>query len=511
MSFPVSGHETGAGYNAAMESIDLTWLLGAAAALLALALIATLWLAARARIRAAAAAYERGRASRDADLVALAHERDAQLARAGELAERLAAADAELRRLRERTDALSDDRAALTVKAERSAQHEARAARLDGELRDAMEAVAVARARAAELQARLEEQQQATELRLREFDERLKAELAQLAHGVLEEKTRRFDESSGKQLGALLTPLRDQLTQFTQSITRTNAEILSLKALNQQITAEAANLTRALKGDSRSQGAWGELALERLLEISGLQAGRAFHMQVVYTGEDGSRPRPDVIVRLPDARDLVIDAKVSLTAWDRAVASADDAPRELAMKEHLTSLRRHIDDLGKRDYSAVPDVRTLDFVLMFVPVEAAYIEALRRDDALYAYALERNIALVSPSTLLATLRTVAHLWRMEDRNLNAQEIARQAGALHDAFVMLETELIQVGEQLNRAQRSHEAAVRRISTGRGNLVGRVDRLRKLGADARKRLASANDAGEEDGSENLSAPLPPPESG
>ena len=163
-----------------------------------------------------------------------------------------------------------------------------------------------------------------------------------------------------------------------------------------------------------------------------------------------------------------------------------DAPRELAMKEHLTSLRRHIDDLGKRDYSAVPDVRTLDFVLMFVPVEAAYIEALRRDDSLYGYALERNIALVSPSTLLATLRTVAHLWRMEDRNRNAREIARQAGALHDAFVLLEGELTQVGEQLNRAQHSHEAAVRRIRTGRGNLVGRVDRLRKLGADAHKRL-------------------------
>lgn len=469
-----------------MEPTHLSLLLAAIAALLAIALAIVLILGARRLARAVAAAFEQGRASRDAEQVALAHERDAHLARARELAERLVAAEGELRQLRERADVLSDDRAALTVKAERSAQHEARAARLDGELRDALESSAAARARAAELQARLEEQQQATELRLREFDERLKAELAQLAQGVLEEKTRHFDERSEKQLGALLTPLRDQLTQFTQSITRTNAEILSLKTLNQQITAEAANLTRALKGDSRSQGAWGELALERLLEISGLQIGRAFHMQVVYKGEDGGRPRPDVIVRLPDERDLVIDAKVSLTAWDRAVASADDAPRELAMKEHLTSLRRHIDDLGKRDYSAVPDLRTLDFVLMFVPVEAAYIEALRRDDALYAYALERNIALVSPSTLLATLRTVAHLWRMEDRNLNAQEIARQAGALHDAFVMLEAELTQVGEQLNRAQRSHEAAVRRISTGRGNLVGRVDKLRKLGADARKRL-------------------------
>ena len=346
---------------------------------------------------------------------------------------------------------LSDDRAALTVKAERSAQHEARAARLDGELRDALESSAAARARAAELQARLEEQQQATELRLREFDERLKAELAQLAQGVLEEKTRHFDERSEKQLGALLTPLRDQLTQFTQSITRTNAEILSLKTLNQQITAEAANLTRALKGDSRSQGAWGELALERLLEISGLQIGRAFHMQVVYKGEDGGRPRPDVIVRLPDERDLVIDAKVSLTAWDRAVASADDAPRELAMKEHLTSLRRHIDDLGKRDYSAVlPTCALPDF--------RAHVRAggsgphrspapRRRFLRLCAGAQHR---LVSPSTLLATLRRRPPVANGRPQPQRPGRFA--AGALHDAFVM-PAELTQSANSSTAPQRS----------------------------------------------------------
>lgn len=481
-----------------MESIDLAWVLGIVAALLAVALVVALVLAARRLARGVAEAFQQGRASREAELVALTHERDSHIARSRERADRLAAAEDELQRLRARVDALSDERAALSVIAERSAQHEARAGRLDADLRAAGEAAAAARARAAELQARLEEQQQAAETRLREFDERLKAELAQLAQGVLEEKTRHFDERSEKQLGALLTPLREQLSQFTQSVTRTNAEILSLKTLNQQITTEAANLARALKGDSRSQGAWGELALERLLELSGLQAGRAFHMQVVYKGQDGSRPRPDVVVRLPDEKDLVIDAKVSLTAWDRAVASVDDAPREQAMKEHIVSLRRHIDELGRRDYSAVPDVRTLDFVLMFVPVEAAWIEALRRDDSIYGYALERNIALVSPSTLLATLRTVAHLWKLEDRNLNAQEIARQAGALHDAFVMLEGELMQVGDQLARAQRSHESAIRRISSGRGNLVGRIDRLRKLGADTRKRLSLVSeedvDAGE-----------------
>ncbi len=457
-------------------------------AITALALCAAAFWFRSARIREAtqSTVFQQGRASREGELIALTHERDAQTERAKELHARLAALEAEAHRLRERSDQLSDERAALSARAERCAQYEARAERLEVELQEARENGASARARCAELEARFQEQQLSHETRLRDFDERLKAELAQLAQGVLEEKTRHFDERSEKQLGSVLAPLREQLGQFTQSITRTNAEILSLRQLNQQITSEAANLTRALKGDSRSQGVWGELALERLLELAGLQSGRSFDVQVVFKGEDGGRPRPDVIVRLPEERDLVIDAKVSLTAWERAVASHDDASREQAMKEHLGSLRRHIEELGRRDYSAVPGVRTLDFVLLFVPVEAAYIEALRRDDALYACAMERNIALVSPSTLLATLRTVAHLWRMEDRSRNAREIARQAGALHDAFVLLEGELTQVGEQLNRAQHSHEAAVRRIRTGRGNLVGRVDRLRKLGADAHKRL-------------------------
>lgn len=454
----------------------------AVAALLLIALIALAF----ERRRAVQRALEQGRAVREPELVALAHDLEAARARAQELAQRLATDSVELSRLRERADLLSDERAALSAQAERAAQMEARALTLEAQLRDAVDAGGKAQVRVAELATRLQEQREATEQRLRDFDERLKAELAQLASGVLEEKVRRFDERSEKQIGGLIAPLREQLAQFNESVQRTNVEILSLKQLNQQITAEAANLARALKGDSRTQGAWGELVLERLLEMSGLQQGRGYELQVVFKGEDGSRPRPDVIVRLPDDKDLVIDAKVSLTAWDRALACTEDALREAAMKEHAISLRRHIEGLGKRDYSSMQGLRTLDFVLMFVPVEAAFIEALRRDDALYGFALERNIALVSPSTLLATLRTVAHLWKLEDRNLNAQEIARQAGALHDSFVMLEAELMQVGEQMERALRTHGAAVKRISAGRGNLVGRVDKLRKLGADARKRL-------------------------
>lgn len=456
------------------------------------ALSLVLWLA---RKRLVDEAYERGRLSVESDRVALEHDLAAARAHADELGLRLAQADAELARLRERTDLLSDERAALAVRAERTQQFEQHAQRLANELRAALDSYAIEKSRAAELAARLEEQRRATETRLREFDERLKAELAQLAQGVLEEKARHFDERSEKQLGGLLAPLREQLSNFNQLVQNTNAEILSLKSLNQQITAEAANLARALKGDTRAQGAWGEVVLERLLEMSGLQAGRGFELQAVFKSEDGGRPRPDVIVRLPDEKDLVIDSKVSLVAWERALSSSDEAGHEAAMREHLNSLRRHIDGLGKRDYAAVPGIRTLDFVLMFVPVEAAFIEALRQDESLYGYALSRNIALVSPSTLLATLRTVAHLWKMEDRNVNAQEIARQAGALHDAFVMLEEEFAKVGEQIEKALSSHESATKRISTGRGNLVGRIDKLRKLGADARKTLPSQRFESEE----------------
>lgn len=457
--------------------------------LIGLAVLALgLW-SARARLARQVSEQEKQSVALERDLVA-------SQAQSRELAARLERADLELARLRERADMLSDERAALSARAQRAEELELQVQRLSVELRVASEAGAKSQTHAADLAARLEEQQRATQARLREFDERLKAELAQLAHGVLEEKVRHFDERSEKQLGGLLAPLREQLTGFNQLVQNTNAELLSLRSLNQRITTEAANLTRALKGDSRAQGAWGEVVLERLLEMSGLQSGRGFELQVVFKDEEGGRPRPDAIVRLPDEKDLVIDSKVSLVAWERALSSSDETDRDTALRDHIGSLRRHIDGLGKRDYTAVPGIRTLDFVLMFVPVEAAFIEALRQDESLYGYALSRNIALVSPSTLLATLRTVAHLWKMEDRNVNAQEIARQAGALHDAFVMLEDEFAKVGEQIEKALRSHESATKRISTGRGNLVGRIDKLRRLGADSRKTLPSQRFEPDED---------------
>ncbi len=314
---------------------------------------------------------------------------------------------------------------------------------------------------------------------------------------ILDERAEKFSEQSQKQVSGLLDPLKEQLKHFRETVDNTNKEIYSLKQLNQQITIDAANLTRALKGDSRSQGAWGELVLERILEASGLTAGRDFDVQEVLKDEDGGRPRPDVIVRLPENKDLVLDAKVSLTAYERFTTADTDEARGLALNEHLSSLKRHIDGLSKRDYSSLPGLRTLDFVLLFVPVEAAFIDALRVDDQLYRYALEKNIVIVGPSTLLATLRTVAHLWKLEDRSRNADEIARQAGGLYDQFVMLEQDFSNVGEQLEKALRSHESAVKRIGTGKGNLLGRVEKLRKLGANTKKQLPLDKLLGVDDG--------------
>src|SRR5690606_25429307 len=264
----------------------------------------------------------------------------------------------------------------------------------------------------AALQARAAEQEQAAADKLRllgEAEQRLREAFQNLAQQILEDKAQRFREQNAEQLGGLLDPLKTQLKEFRETVQRTWAdeqkergalaqEIHSLRQLNQRIAEDAVNLTRALKGDARAQGAWGELVLERVLELSGLEQGRNYELQVVFKDEDGGRPRPDVIVRLPDEKDLVIDAKVSLTAYERACSTHDEVERELALKEHVASMRRHIDGLGKRDYANLQGLRTLDFVLLFVPVEAAFIEAVRADDGLYGHALGKNISIVSPST-----------------------------------------------------------------------------------------------------------------
>lgn len=352
---------------------------------------------------------------------------------------------------------------------------------------------------------------------------RLRDAFQNLANQILDAKAERFREQNAEHLGGLLDPLKLQLREFREAVTQTHAseqrergmlaqEIRSLKELNQRISEDAINLTRALKGDARAQGAWGEMVLERVLEASGLQAGREYEMQASFSDEAGARQRPDALVRLPEDKVIVIDAKVSLLAWERSVATVDEAGRQLALKEHVVSLRRHIDGLSSKNYSGIDALRTLDFVLLFVPIEAAFIEAVRADENLYTHALGKNISLVSPSTLLATLRTVAHLWRIERRNVNAVEIARRAANLHDNFCLLVGELENVGNQLEKAQIAHAGALRRLTSGgKGSVMLQVQSLAEMGAPVRKTLPgklldeAAGMAGEGTGAEGTSDPL------
>jgi DNA recombination protein RmuC len=447
-----------------------------------------------------ALARRAGGAARDAEIAQLETERDGS-----RTAQSLLSAEREkLQRITERDEisvrTLIDERATLKARLERLPP-------LTQELQDARDELARLRQshesseqRATALATRLEEQTAATQDKLGLLDtarELMSASFKSLANDILEDKSKKFTEQNSLQLGQLLTPLREQISDFRKIVTDTHIkenadravlqhEIGTLQKLNLRISEDAINLTKALKGESKTQGAWGELILERLLESSGLQKGIEYETQVTLADDSGGRSRPDVIVRLPERRDLIIDAKVSLTAYERFCAAVDDAERALQIRAHCQSMRGHVNDLATRKYNDLPGINSLDFVLMFVPVEAAYIEAMRNDDTLYQAAVEKHVLIVSTSTLLVTLRTVNSLWRFDDRNRNALEIANKAGALYDKFSGFVEDLGKVRNGLDSAQRSLGDATSKLSEGKGNLVRRVEELRKLGAKASKSL-------------------------
>lgn len=417
-------------------------------------------------------------------------DRDNQLARERERAQRL---EAQLHLLMREHGELRGRLARLDIA-------EALLQQRDQELVDLRARHAESMAQVRALETRLADEIRAAEEKLAfigrvrgEFSDAFKA----LAGEVLEDKSQRLIAENSAQIGGLLTPVREQLKTFQDAVQQAyvqearersllGREIDALKVLNQQLSGEALSLTRALRGDSRVQGAWGELVLSRLLEASGLAEGREYTTQSVLRDDDGGRPRPDVMIHLPQQRDLVIDAKVSLTAYERSCSAVTEDARALALAEHIGSLRRHVDGLGKRDYTALLQGRALDFVLMFVPVESALIEAVRTDAGLYEYALARNIAIVSPSTLLATLRAVSHLWKQEQRNRNAQEIAARAGKLYDKFVGFIEDLDNARHALSRAQGELDQAYAKLTSGKGNLVRQTEQLRELGARHQKSL-------------------------
>lgn len=452
----------------------------------------------------AAAEYRRGHLEQAPELERLRarlESLDTQLGRERGQRER---DEVQLVELHAQLDRVSEERAAERARAEQLGPLQAQLREAQQALRSSEAQLAEQRAHQAESEARAAAMRQSGEEKLAllaSAEQRLRDSFQSLAQQLLDERSRRFGEQSQKEIGGIVEPLREQLRQFREALAATHAaearergalsqEIQSLKQLNQRISEDAVNLTRALRGDSQAQGAWGELVLERVLQASGLRAGSEYVVQASFQDADGGRSRPDVIVRLPEERDLVIDAKVSLVAYERHVVAEDERLREQALREHVASVKRHVDQLSGRSYSDLAELRTLDFVLMFVPVEAAFVEAIRCDEALYLYALERNVALVSPSTLLATLRTVAHLWKIERRNLNAQEIAERAGRLYDYFASLVGEIESIGQQLDKAQKAQATALRRLTEGgKGSIVLQVQTLAELGAKSRKQLPEA----------------------
>jgi DNA recombination protein RmuC len=264
--------------------------------------------------------------------------------------------------------------------------------------------------------------------------------------------------------------------------------LLGLKDLNQQMTKEATNLTRALKGDSKMQGNWGELVLERVLEKSGLEKDREYFVQQSFTREDNSRVMPDVVLHLPDGKKMIIDSKVSLTDYERYInAEDDDKPQFL--KAHVNSIRRHVDQLSEKNYQDLYDIASPDFVLLFIPIEPAFAVVVNEDNAIYNKAFEKNIVIVTPATLLATLRTIDTMWNNEKQQRNAIEIAKQAGALYDKFEGLVRDLTGVGKKIDAAKTDYSAAMNKLVMGRGNIITSVEKLKKMGAKAKKALPEA----------------------
>lgn len=320
-----------------------------------------------------------------------------------------------------------------------------------------------------------------------------------LANEILEEKSKRFAEQNQQNLDTLLKPLQEKLTDFRKQVDETyqsearerfalKQEVEKLAGLNLRMTDETRALTNALKGESKTQGDWGELVLETILENSGLRKGEEYLVQDTQTVSDGSRLQPDVVIRLPESKHLVIDSKVSITAYTRYVQSDDESVKITELNSHVSSIRQHIQGLSAKNYQDLYGVGSIDFVLMFIPIEPAFLAAMRHAPDIYQEALKKNIVIVCPSTLLATVRTVAHLWRQEHQNRNAQEIARQCAALYDKFVGFVEDLDKVGQRLEQAQISYNDAVGKLKTGRGNLIRTAENVKKLGVKPNKSLPS-----------------------
>ncbi|MBP6000706.1 MAG: DNA recombination protein RmuC [Flavobacterium sp.] len=340
---------------------------------------------------------------------------------------------------------------------------------------------------------RSKEQKQEVE----QLQEKFTKEFENLANKILEEKTVKFTEQNKENLKNILSPLQDRIQLFEKKVEDTHKEsidyhaalrqqIVGLREMNEQMSKETLNLTKALKGDSKMQGNWGELVLERVLEKSGLEKDREYFVQQSHISEDGSRVFPDVIINLPDGKKMIIDSKVTLTAYERFTNEEDETQKNQYLKEHVVSINRHVEQLGNKNYQDLYQMESPDFVLLFIPIESAFAVALNVDTTLYNKAFEKNIVIVTPSTLLATLRTIDSMWANQKQQENALEIARQAGALYDKFEGFVGDLIKIGKKMDEAKIEYGAAMNKLTEGKGNLITSVEKLKKMGAKAKKSL-------------------------
>ena len=354
-------------------------------------------------------------------------------------------------------------------------------------------------AHASALAAELREQQDSHQQRLNDLQgsrDELRAQFAELAGKIFDEREQRFAETSNERLGQLLDPLKERIQSFEKRVEESyqqesrerfslGKELERLQQLNLRLSDEATNLTRALKGQ-KTQGNWGELILERVLEHAGLEKGREYQTQVSLKGPDGERFQPDVLIMLPGDKQVVVDSKVSLTAYQQYVGADDDVIGQAALKQHVLSLRNHVKGLASKDYKRLEGLHSLDFVLLFVPIEAAFSAALQAEPNLFQEAFDRHIVIVSPTTLLATLRVIDSLWKQERQGQNAREIAERAGWLYDKFVLFIQDLDEVGNRLQQLDKAYSSARNKLTEGRGNLVSRSEQLKLLGARASKSL-------------------------
>lgn len=330
-----------------------------------------------------------------------------------------------------------------------------------------------------------------------ELQEKFAVQFENLANKILEEKSDKFTQLNKAQMQTILTPLQEKIGLFEQKVEQTHKEsidhhaalrqqIFGLQQVHAKMSEETLNLTKALKGDNKMQGNWGEMILESVLEKSGLEKDREYKTQPSYTSENGNRLQPDVVIYLPDQRHLVVDSKVSLVAYEQYINTAESQEQNRFLQEHILSIKRHIENLSDKNYYELYKGTSPDFVLLFIPIETAFSIAVNADNTLYTKAFEKNIVIVTPSTLLATLRTVETIWRQQKQQENAYEIARQAGLLHDKFVGLINDLTKIGKKLDETRNEYDSAFNKLSLGKGNLLTSVQKLKDMGAKTKKTI-------------------------